>query len=379
MNLILLIPQFLTGTLKIFDIIYVNNLIFIILFLYVTSFNMNKINKNYLFYSIILFSYFIVFNLNFDGLRSLIHLIIFLVGPFVTFLYINNEKKLNKFIQYINLGCFIIGIVSLTQIFIWVNDNGFNYLVNGDFFRISGLSTSPADLVAQLTVGLALSCAIKGKLLRIVAYIFYIVLLLFTMSRSALVILGIFALSEIFYGKPKLLTKLIFLITILTFIYISPIWPLIEARIFDIGNSDLNINRFLVYGDVFEKSTNNLSNLLFGHGFGAYTFYHPIANEIYDNPHNIFLYILYSSGLFGLVLFLLYIAYLLKLNFNALTICHDLEMRSLLRMILVLQLATWAVGMVETNILGIGAGWILGLIFGVPIAINIHILKGARK
>ena len=50
--------------------------------------------------------------------------------------------------------------------------------------------------------------------------------------------------------------------------------------------------------------------------------------------------------------------------------CRDPEISNLLRMILILQIVTWTVGMVETNILGIGAGWILGLIFGIPLAIN---------
>lgn len=376
MNPSLVLPQFLTSTVKLFDVVYVNNILFLIGSALIILSNLNKIKISYLCLIFPLAIYFLFNNINYDGLRSLSHLIIFLIGPLISYLYITDEKKLNKFIKYINIGCLIIGIVSLVQAINWIESNGFNYLVDGEFFRISGLSTSPTDLVTQLTVGLFLSCAINNKKLRLTFTTFYVVLLLFTMSRSALVVLAIFFLSNLFNGNSKLPKKLVFLTLICIFIYLSPLGPLIEARIFDIGNSDINVNRFLVYSDIYEKCTKNIFNFIFGWGFGTYEFDHPIAKEIYKNPHNIFLYIFYSSGLVGFILFMSYIIYLLIMNINAYIICNNLEMKSLLRMILVLQFSIWTVGLVETNILGIGAGWILGLIFGAPLAVNEHLLKG---
>jgi O-antigen ligase len=367
---LLLIMQFTSGEIKLFDLIYLNNIIYIFMAILIVQNNINKINMKLFILFIIIYLYALLPNINYNGLRSISHLYIFLAGPVLAYLYITNQNKLNNFIIFINFGCLIVGIFSLIQVINWISSNGFNYLVDDQFFRISGLSTSPTDLVTQLTVGLALASTFKTNLMRSTARIFYIGLLLFTMSRSAIVVLGIFALIELLHRKSGIFLKLIFLFIIFLAIFISPLWSLIELRIIDIGNSDINIHRILVYQDVFDKSIDNIFNFLFGWGFGSYQFYHPISSEMYDNPHNIFLYILYSSGLVGLMFFVLYIAYLLVVNIKILTRCRDPEISDLLRMIMIIQIVTWTVGMVETNILGIGAGWILGLIFGIPLAIN---------
>jgi len=370
MNFSLIILQFVTGNIKILDLIYVGNLIFLFSMIFIFVIKMKNINPNYLYFLFLLLVAVVIQNLNINGLRSITHLYIFLVGPFITLLFINNENKLNQLIYSINVGCLIIGVISLFQIIQWIESNGFSYVAGTEFFRINGLSTSPTDLVTQLTIGLAFSCTFKGQYIRPIIYVFYILLMFFTMSRSAIVVLGIFLVNELFLEKEYFIKKLLFLLIILLLIISSPLWPLIELRIFDIGDQNINIHRYVVYIDVFNKSIDNIYNLLLGWGFGTYEFNHPIANEIYDNPHNIFLYILYSSGLVGLFLFFLYILYLLKCNYNCWDSVGDQRLKKLLRMIFVLQLSTWAVGMVETNILGIGAGWILGLIFGIPLAIN---------
>ena len=57
---------------------------------------------------------------------------------------------------------------------------------------------------------------------------------------------------------------------------------MVQERIFEISNADINIHRFLIYSDVLNKYFDSFTNILFGAGFGTYLFENPIDNQIFE-------------------------------------------------------------------------------------------------
>ena len=373
--------MFVTGNVKIGEKFYLHHVILLVLVILALLSQLLKgkltiperFNLCFLFFlastSLTFFS-----NVEVSAFRSYSQLIIFFLGIFLTYLCITNRDDYRHWLHVIILGCATNAVVGLYQSFAWIKENGFVLIADGQWFRVKGLCVSPADYALQLIVGLILSSTIKSRAWRGGGQVTYIVLMLLSMSRSAFVTLVLLGVVTAFGMQSK---KRIFQFSLLGLVlmfmggfYMFDDNPVFQ-RFIDIGNMDMNLKRIVVFQDVKDKILSGVNVFLFGNGFGTYSFFHPIDLEVYDNPHNIFLHIFYSAGLMGFIAFLLCVAALI-------TSCYSLwrvsdsrqEMKTFLGAILCLHMCVWIIGLVEQNISGVGAGWLIGAIFGAPLVLR---------
>ncbi|GEM_PF-3858298 len=305
--------------------------------------------------------------------RFLVPILIFYVAIFFGYWAIRDWDDIHHFLTAARWGCGIQALAGLWQSLDWISHNGFVFIANGKFWRPYGLNVSGMDYVAQLGVGLYFSALVENVFWKRLLVAFYLFQLLTSMSRTGVVIFFISVgayLVSVSWTRMRLFVLPLAVLGLIILLCAADPENAIVRRITDIGNINFNIKRFVVYEDVISKIISSDLRLLFGQGFGTYWFFHPLDFEYYDNPHNIYLNMLYCVGVIGFLFFLGGIATLLwstiKFYINA---EPDSFPRKLIRAILLIHVSVWITGLVETNIAGLGQGWLLGFIFGVPLAI----------
>lgn len=372
---------FLTGTFRIAGKLYVSHLIF---FALTGIALLNRLIQGRIGLPkdlFILFGLFVTalvgtlyLNANGEAARYAAQLMIFYVAIFFPYLSFVEPSQIRNWFFFTNLGCAFNALAGLIQSVLWIQSNGFVFLANGKFFRVMGLCTSPADYAMGLMVGLYMANFIPRPRLRVFALSGYGFLLLASMSRSALVILFLALAMHFLSGikeKSRLRGYLLGGACVLAALIYTGAFEVVWSRIGDIGNMNYNIKRLVTYQDVITKVFSGVTSTLFGNGFGTYSFYHPVDMMWYDNPHNVYLYLLYCMGLIGTVIFFGGMAFLIAKSASILSrLRENPRARSMITMVLLIHLCTWLVAMVETNISGIGSCWLLGSLFGIPLAIG---------
>jgi hypothetical protein len=311
-----------------------------------------------------------------NAMRGVTQLLLFYFGLVLTYMIVDDTQDLRRMVLVMNIGLAMNALVGLFQSLTWLYVNGFVLIANGEWFRFSGLCASPADYVAFLTIGLLLAGCNQNYQIRRITYFSYSILLIFSMSRTALInlfIVGLIKLLTEYKGK-KILYAAGILMLIMTIVFILNPDNLVLQRFKDIGNTDLNIKRMLVYEDVVNKIQASPIKLFIGHGFGTYSFFHPLDQELYNNTHNFYLYLLYSAGLIGFMTFVMVIAYLVTLNYRYQRKINKIKIYSfeslLTNAMIILHICIGVDALVENNINSVGQGWLLGSIFGLTLVLN---------
>lgn len=255
----------------------------------------------------------------------------------------------------------------------WIREKGFVLFSGQDWFRVKGLAVSPADYVSLLMLGLALSqCVMHSRLMRRAAALVFIGLLVISMSRSGIVVAILFAVlatrNVLLSGQWLKIIIILFAIPVI----INHLGDnLIIDRISAITNIDWNIRRFVVFSDVITKVSASPGSFVFGNGYGTYSFFHPIDLEVYDNPHNMYLAMLYGGGIIGLIGHLTLMFSLLKIRRGRCVLSENANQRALFGdMGAFVWLCITVVGLVETNLLWVSAGWVTAIVIGSLISDN---------
>jgi len=311
-----------------------------------------------------------------EALRASTQLLLFIFSVMLPCLLLSDEKSIISFLYAMLVGATCNAITGIVQSAIWISNYGIVLTANGEWFRVIGNSLTPIDYIMQLLIGFALCELLKNVQLRYLARSFFGVCLLFSNSRSALIVLVFFIIYR--FSSTSLKTAVLYaslLSLILLLGVLSDAGQLVFSRFLDVFNFDFNIKRMITFENVLLRIFTEMEYIILGHGYGKYEFFHPIDLDIYNNPHNIYLYVLFSGGILGFVSFFGLIVYLAlaiqKLKRRA---KDSLHIYHLAWSIEFLFIAALLIGLVETNIIGIGASWTLGLCFGCVLATNRAIL-----
>lgn len=307
-----------------------------------------------------------------DAIRYVAQILFFYLAVFLSCLLVHDHAGLRNVVTGLAVGLSANAIAGFVQSIWWIRSNGFVLISpNGDFFRVTGLCVSPTDYVAQILTGLLLAKTIARASLRRVAIGGYAGLLLISMSRSALLCLVILSIAQVirYLSHNKRASKYLLALgaAIGLALFAASDSPVVQ-RFADIANIDYNIKRLVVYQDVVSKIFVDTRHFLFGYGFGTYSFFHPIDEEYYNNPHNLFLYMLYCTGLIGLSAFLMSLKPLVAASYRWWRSTPERAWTaSLAASVLLLHVCTWSIALVETNIPGVGTGWVVGSVFGTAL------------
>lgn len=304
------------------------------------------------------------------ALQSVAPLLLFVLAVILPCLLVHDERRLCMLIFALLTGAAINAIAGVLQSAFWIATNGFALIADDKWFRVIGTAVTPADYVMQLSVGLVLSELLAGVSLRNFARALFGVCLLFSNSRTALVILALYGVWAFWRGSPGgLIRGGAALVVALLLTAASGPGELVVDRIFDIFNYGYNIKRLVTFENVLSRIFGDPVTFLVGHGYGTFEFFHPIDLETYNNTHNIYLHVLFSGGLVGFVCFFSLIAYLgLTARSFARRAENYPQFKGLANGILLLWLLVLVVGLVETNLVGIGTGWTTGLCLGCALA-----------
>ncbi len=380
----LYLAMFPAGSIRLFDGIYAHHLILLLLLVmsivHLSSKGRLALPSRFSFYFLlfilsVLGSFFA--NADREAIRLTSQMLIFYFGVFLTYFTVDKQKDLVRLLEVINAGLAINAFAGLLQSLTWIIDYGFVLIADGKWFRVTGLCVSPADYVMQLVVGLLLTDTLVNSKFRNFLKLNYVTLLLISMSRAAMVVLAIIGLIYLLRhmrDRNVLISSLALCFVLSIVVYATDFGYLILSRFIDVGNFDFNVKRFTVYEDVLSKIRTDSFSILIGNGYGTYSFYHPIDEALYDNTHNLYLHLLYSSGLVGLTAFTISAGYLAISSYKSWR--ASLELSAAVKEysygwpLVILHVCVWSIAFVETNIPGVGNGWLLGSVFGVSLVIS---------
>lgn len=314
-----------------------------------------------------------------EAIRASTQLVLFSLAVILPMLLVNDERSLRSLMVALLAGATLNAVAGVVQSANWIRNYGFVFIADGEWFRVKGFAVSPADYVMQLLVGLSLCELLGNQRLRSWSRNFFIVCLLFSNSRTALVILALFGFRALWRaGGGATMRAAIAFASVIPFALASAPGELIADRIIDIINPGYNIKRMVTFEYVIQQIFDDPVHLLVGHGYGTFTFFNPIDLEDYNNTHNIYLHLLFSGGVFGFVAFFGLLAYIVRdaLRFARITEYHPRFARGA-QGIVFLCLVVLVGGLVETNLVGIGSGSTVGLCLGCALAGN-RILRRDR-
>lgn len=300
-------------------------------------------------------------------------IVIFVVSILATRLVVHRRVDIQRWFVMTSVGCAANAVVGLFQSLLWIKQHGLVLFSGGLWFRVQGLFVSPIDYITALMIGLALSNAIHRRWLRWTANAVYCLLLLLSMSRSGIIVVavaGAIWTVRLFRSRASFVKKLLAVVAGLFAVAGIFSVRLISERVADIGSGGFNAARLLTFQDAMRQSTSDPLRFLFGHGLGSYVFYNPSAQEIFTNTHNVYLLFLYTTGVVGLAIFIALVLGLVGQCFRLLRahLGTPLEQR-LPQAVLLAHVFVWLVALVESNILGVGSGWLIGSVLGLPLAI----------
>jgi hypothetical protein len=258
---------------------------------------------------------------------SVIHLQILLVFN----LSIYYVDYLNKLFAYQWIIIFIL--LFSTRIFIDDWDNAFN-LSSVRGFRVETIFAGGVNNFG-LIVGLGFIISffhLKKSILKVLACLYFIVVIILTMSRGALfgLVITLF-LVALYDTKGKILSSLLKTSFCLTFIgcllllYSNTAQDLalqFSERFLSIFSGEATIEqassgRGLIVRDIYNNHIKNSSlfEILFGHGMGSINFM--VNGSPYESSHNFIVDVFYRNGiliLFGYLVLVIYLCYMFIKN-----------------------------------------------------------------
>jgi len=307
-----------------------------------------------------------------EAVRASTQLILFSLAVVIPLLLVNEERLLHSLMLALLLGATINAVAGVLQSASWIANYGFVLIADGEWFRVKGFAVSPADYVMQLVVGLSLCEMLKNQRLHKWSRNLFVICLLFSNSRTALVILALYVVRALWRaGSRTIVRSAIAFAIALPFVLASAPGELVADRVFDIFNPGYNIKRMVTFDYVVQQILADPLHFLIGHGYGTFAFFHPIDLEDYNNTHNMYLHILFSGGVLGFVAFFGMLTYIIRdaLKF-ARTTEKNARFASGAQGIVFLCLVVLVGGFVETNLVGVGSGTTVGLCLGCALAGN---------
>lgn len=312
------------------------------------------------------------FALELEAIRASTQLILFSLAVVLPLLFVDNERLLHSLLLALLIGATLNAVTGVVQSADWIANYGFVLIADGEWFRVKGLAVSPADYIMQLVIGLSLCEMVKNKSLRKWSRNFFVICLLFSNSRIALIILALYAVKALWRAGNRAIVRAAIAFAIaLPFFFASAPGELVADRIFDIINPEYNIKRMVTFEYVAQRIFADPLHFFVGHGYGTFIFFHPIDLEDYNNTHNIYLHLLFSGGVLGFVTFFGMLTYIVRnaMRFARITANHPC-FADCAQGIVFLCLVVLVGGLVETNLVGIGSGVTVGLCLGCALAGN---------
>lgn len=232
---------------------------------------------------------------------------VYWIFNFLTFTLLVNIKKesIELFFEWLLK---IIFFSYLLEIVIWSIGSGRYYFAP----RYNGFFNDPNQMAFWVlsTCSIYL-CVSEKKIKNIIVLILAILLLILTLSRSALIGVPFLAIAFVMKQKGSLLNKILFSIISLVSIVILSVYfyskgffeSIISRLLLGIEEKDSQVE-----SRGFEALLDYPEHLFFGAGQGGYQRYVVAGNEI----HSTWLGILFYYGGFGLILFLVFLYQIFK-------------------------------------------------------------------
>ncbi|MDC0387456.1 hypothetical protein OAN74_01085 [Gammaproteobacteria bacterium] len=306
-----------------------------------------------------------------NNIKQILQFLLLFIAFFVGYSLCRlRPSNLELVLETLLLGFLLNAAVGLFQSISWIVEHGFVLFSGSEWFRVKGINMSPADYVSHLLMGFFLLMALPKIKYRKYYILVLLILLVISMSRSAIIIL--FFISALFFWRLRFAKKIAALSAVSIFgtslLALNVENFLLVERVADITNYDFNVKRILVYQDVLENTFGSLASTFFGSGYGSYVFFHPLDGELYNNTHNIYFNYLYGGGLLGLFFFLILIisAFLIFPSINHKTAIQYSKKKYIQPIWLKYMLISiLIIGLVETNLLGVGTGWLVAYLLGI--------------
>jgi len=260
--------------------------------------------------------------LNFQLTNTVIYFQVMLV--FIIVNYMSKRITLEHFFKIF----LIITFIAIIRVLIEEPEHFFELSVHW-YKRIRSYFIGGVNNFALIT-----SCAfiisffhIKNIKLKVVACLFYFIVIILSMSRGALFasILALFLTSLYDTNRAtfKVLIKSTFFVICFGIIFLAVTGNLemvvdkVSQRFFGLFTGEQNVSDFFsgrghLIVNILEKlSDSSVFQILFGHGNGGVDFYDPVSNQDYETSHNILIDVLYRNGVFLLLFYMIVFTQLL--------------------------------------------------------------------
>ena len=364
---------------RVFDSIYLSHVLLIMLSIYCVfkaiSSQSNHIHSKWflglLYAQIVLILVSLYMGNEINNIKQIFQFLLLFIGFFVGHSLCRlRADNLELVLETLLLGFLVNAAVGLFQSISWIAEHGFVLISGIEWFRVKGINMSPSDYVSHLLMGFFLLMALPKIKYRKYYILVLLVLVAISMSRSAMIIL--FYILALLFWRLNLTKKFLALSAVAIFSTILLALNvenfLLIERVADIADYDFNVKRILVYQDVLENTFGSLASTFLGSGYGSYSFFHPLEGEFYNNTHNIYFNYLYGGGLIGFFFFLILIisAFLIFSSINNKTAIQYSKKKYIQPIWLKYMLiSTLIIGLVETNLLGVGTGWLVAYLLGI--------------
>lgn len=374
-----LIAMTIGHSIRVFDSFYLSHVLLISLFIYclfkAVTLPSNRKHPKWFLALIYVQTMLILISLymgnEINNVKQVAQLLLLFVGFFVGYSLCRiRAGNLELVLETLLLAFLLNAAIGLFQSVSWIVEHGFIFVSGNEWFRVKGINMSPSDYVSHLFMGFFLLMALPKIKYRKYYILIFLALLAISMSRSAIIIL--IYISALFFWRLSMAKKVAVSSVVAIFgLSLSSLNVenlLLVERVADIANYDFNIKRIMVYQDVLEKTFGSLPAIFFGSGYGSYAFFHPLEGEWYNNIHSVYLSYLYGGGLIGLLFFLILIilAFVPFSSISHKTYIQYSRKKSIQPIWLKYMLISiLIVALVESNLLGVGTGWLVGYLLGI--------------
>lgn len=264
-----------------------------------------------------------------DSLFAAIMSCVLIFGFFCVVNLMRTEKWLNRCVLALVSSSVIVSIIGVLEYTLgfaasgWVDTSKFGYIEG----RATSLFDNPNVLAMYLVLSFPLLLAKasdattkKGKLIGGGSVLATILCVVFTWSRGAwLALIASTLLFLIIRSRKTLSAIIVFLLTLPAISFIVPLG--IRLRFASIGDITDSSTYYRVY--TWRGSINAIKeNIFSGYGYGASTFaeiypqYAYAGMEAAQHSHSLFLQILFGVGIFGLLIFAVFLLLFAQKNFE---------------------------------------------------------------
>lgn len=267
---------------------------------------------------------------------------VLIFGFFCVVNLMRTDKWLNRCTLALVSSSVIVAIIGILEYVLgfaasgWVDTSKFGYIEG----RATSLFDNPNVLAMYLVLCFPMLLAKasdavtkKGKLLAVISVLCSVLCVIFTWSRGAwLALIAGTLLFLIIRSRKTLSALIVFLLTLPAISFIIPLG--IRLRFASIGDITDSSTYYRVY--TWRGTVNAIKeNLFSGYGYGRSSFaeiypqYAYAGMESAEHSHSLFLQILFSVGIFGLLIFAIFLFLFTQKNFEHIKSGSDNRLRKM--------------------------------------------------